>query len=354
RGADMDITERKRAEGEIRSLLEQSDKDRDALLGILEDVKRGQEALRRSEEALRQANQMLRLHFEQTPMAVIEWDLDFRVTQWNPAARTIFGFSREEAVGQHASFILPEAVRPQVDQVWQALLKRSGGARSTNQNMRKDGRAILCEWYNTPLVDERGKVAGVASLVQDVTERKRAEQALRKSEASMADAQARAHVGSWELDLTTQEATWSHEMYRLYGRDPSRGVPMFEEFLDLVHTEDRPALIEARRRALETGELVHTDFRTNPEQAPARYIQGRLQGVRDPSGRITGLVGTEADLTERKQAEETMRRQLEELRRWQAVILGREDRVLELKKEVNELARKLGEKPRYEGGIKAE
>jgi PAS domain S-box-containing protein len=138
-------------------------------------------ARRRAEDELREANQKLRLHFEQTPMAVIEWDLDFRVTRWNPAAQTIFGFSHEEAVGQHASLIVPEEFRPHVDQVWQALLKICGGERSTNQNVRKDGTMILCEWYNTPLVDERGIVTGVASLVQDITARRQADEKLRES-----------------------------------------------------------------------------------------------------------------------------------------------------------------------------
>ena len=132
-------------------------------------------ARKRAEEALEASHQKLRLHFEQTPTAVIEWDLGFRVTRWNPAARTIFGFSREEALGQHASFIVPEAFRPHVDAVWQALLKKSGGERSSNENVRKDGTHIVCEWHNTPLIDERGTVTGVASVVMDITERKHAQ-----------------------------------------------------------------------------------------------------------------------------------------------------------------------------------
>ena len=131
-----------------------------------------------AEEALLLANQKMRLFFEQTPLAVIEWDMDFRVTRWNPAARTIFGFSQAEAVGQHASFIVPEAFRSHVDQVWQGLLKQSGGERSSNENVRKDGRMILCEWYNTPLIDDRGIFTGAASAVMDITERTQALQLL--------------------------------------------------------------------------------------------------------------------------------------------------------------------------------
>ena len=133
---------------------------------------------KRAEEALRLADQKLKLHFEQTPMAVIEWDLEFRVTNWNPAAERIFGFSREEARGRHAAFIVPEKFRGQVDEVWRGLLKKSGGERSSNENVRKDGAGILCEWYNTPLIDGRGKVTGVASLVMDITERRHAQQLL--------------------------------------------------------------------------------------------------------------------------------------------------------------------------------
>jgi PAS domain S-box-containing protein len=131
-----------------------------------------------SEDELRLANQMLRLHVDQTPMAVIEWDLKFQVINWNRAAQDIFGFSFEEALGKHASFIVPEAFRIHVDDIWRSLIHRSGGDRSSNENVRKDGVTIQCEWYNTPLFDEDGACKGVASLAMDVTERKRAEQVL--------------------------------------------------------------------------------------------------------------------------------------------------------------------------------
>ena len=122
--------------------------------------------------------EILKTDFERTPMAVIEWDLDFRVLRWNPAARAIFGYSTQEAVGQHASFIVPEKYRAHVDQVWESLLKMSGGTRSTNENLTKEGRVIQCEWYNTVLVDQRGTVTGVASHVMDFTERQQARQLL--------------------------------------------------------------------------------------------------------------------------------------------------------------------------------
>jgi two-component system cell cycle sensor histidine kinase/response regulator CckA len=148
------------------------------LLGICRDITER----KRAEEEIRQSQQKLRIHFEHTPLAVVEWDLEFRVAAWNPAAERMFGYTREEAMGKHASFIVPPHFRQHVDEVWKQLLQQSGGTRSTNDNVTKSGRHISCEWYNTPLVDDPGRVLGVASLAQDVTERVALEERLRQSQ----------------------------------------------------------------------------------------------------------------------------------------------------------------------------
>jgi len=150
------------------------------LLGISRDITERKLA----EEELRRSQQKLRIHLEHTPLAVVEWDLDFRVTAWNPSAERIFGYSRQEAIGQRGSFIVHPQFRERVDQVWQTLLQQKGATHNAgeNDNITKDGRVISCEWYNTPLVDESGRVLGVASLVQDVTERVALEERLRQSQ----------------------------------------------------------------------------------------------------------------------------------------------------------------------------
>lgn len=133
--------------------------------------------LNSAEEVLRLSHQRLLLHREQTPLAVIEWNVNFQVIYWNKAAEKIFGFAKEEALGRHPTeTIVPESAREAVDTIWQDLLQKKGGERSTNENITKDGRTIMCEWYNTTLVDQRGKVIGIASLVDDVTERKLSEE----------------------------------------------------------------------------------------------------------------------------------------------------------------------------------
>ena len=111
------------------------------------------------------------LFFIQAPLGIIEWDTDFRVIRWNPAAERIFGYTQSEAIGKTAfELIIPDSTRSLVSEVWKNLLASKGGARSTNENITKDGKIILCDWYNTPLINECGKVIGVSSFVEDNTE----------------------------------------------------------------------------------------------------------------------------------------------------------------------------------------
>ena len=114
-----------------------------------------------AEETIRRSERKLSLHLQQTMFAVIEWDPDFRVREWNPAATAIFGYTREEAMGRHlGDLIVPRSVLGDVGKVVGRLLEHSGGAFNTNENVTKDGRIIVCEWFNTPLIDERGTPPG--------------------------------------------------------------------------------------------------------------------------------------------------------------------------------------------------
>jgi PAS domain S-box-containing protein len=131
---------------------------------------------------LLESRQKLALHVEQTPLAVIEWNLNFEVADWNPGAERVFGYRREEALGRHASFIVSSEYRTHVDDIWQSLLVHQGGNRSTNDNVTKENQTIKCEWYNTPLVDDSGNTIGAASLVMDISDRQHLEDQLRQSQ----------------------------------------------------------------------------------------------------------------------------------------------------------------------------
>jgi len=141
-----------------------------------------EEELKDAQEVLRLSHQRLLLHREHSPIGVIEWNTDFEVLDWNPAAEKIFKFSKADVVGKHITeFILPDDARAAVNKVWEDLLANKGGTYSLNQNKTKNGNTILCEWHNTPLIDNNDKVIGVTSLVDDITERQRNEENLRQS-----------------------------------------------------------------------------------------------------------------------------------------------------------------------------
>jgi PAS domain S-box-containing protein len=130
-----------------------------------------------AEQALRASERKLALHLQQTLLGVIEFDTDFKIREWNPAAEAIFGYSRQEVLGKSAlELVVPRAARPEVAEVFETLLKRKGGEFGSNENITKDGTVITCEWVNTPLLDDGGNVTGVMSLARDVTERVQAEE----------------------------------------------------------------------------------------------------------------------------------------------------------------------------------
>jgi PAS domain S-box-containing protein len=143
-------------------------------------------ALLKNKEALKEANKRLTLHIQNSPLAFIEWNEKLEVVEWNPAAERIFGFAREEAIGSHAyEIIVPDHQHANINKVWKNILNQTGGSFNVNENVTKNGQTIICEWYNTPLKNDEGKVIGLASMAQDITERKKLEADLEKSMAML-------------------------------------------------------------------------------------------------------------------------------------------------------------------------
>jgi diguanylate cyclase (GGDEF)-like protein/PAS domain S-box-containing protein len=136
---------------------------------------------KRNEEALRRANWMLSSHINNTPLAVLEWDRDFKLVRWSPQAVNIFGWRAEEVLGMPltGSQLTHEADRPAVVELIDRLMAgEEPRATGLNRNYRKDGETIWCEWYHSCLVDEQGGIASVLSFVQDVSSRIQAEERL--------------------------------------------------------------------------------------------------------------------------------------------------------------------------------
>ena len=168
---------------------------------------------KRVEEAAQEAHQRLTFHVENSPLAVIEWDSDFRVSRWSASAERLFGWTADEVLGKYVSewhFVFDE----DVDAVAQLTNRQRMGAEllglQRNRNYTKDGSVLYCEWYNSVLHDENGKLVSVLSLVLDVTARTLAEEERAALLARERDLRQRAE----EADRLKDEflATLSHEL----------------------------------------------------------------------------------------------------------------------------------------------
>jgi signal transduction histidine kinase/PAS domain-containing protein len=134
---------------------------------------------------------------------------------------------------------------------------------------------------------------------------------LRRSEAYLSEAQRLTHTGTAALDGVTGEVIHSSDEHsRLYGFDPERGLPPFEEFLQRVHPKDRTAWAEAVRRAITQAARVEGEFRVVPPQAPPRYLGAIVHPVFNARGEPEEFVATVVDVTERRHAEKEHRAQL--------------------------------------------
>ncbi|MBN1182598.1 MAG: response regulator [Bacteroidales bacterium] len=134
---------------------------------------------RKAEKELRKLNRKLLFHIHDTPLAYVEFNIDMQIIDWNPAATKIFGYHENEAFMKVAvDFLFPEDEIAQFTEVWNNLIFQRGGKRNITTCITKSNNSIFCIWYNTPLTNNEGEVIGVASLIQDITERKHAEQEL--------------------------------------------------------------------------------------------------------------------------------------------------------------------------------
>lgn len=140
------------------------------------------------EQELHERERRYRALVEQSPIAIIEWGNNFRVIEWNAAAEMIFGYSRDQAIGRHGSFIDRGGSPGTGNEIFQEFMLKSGDAHIISENIRADGKIIICQWSHTHISDEIGRTGRLLSMAEDITERRRTEEAQRLSEAKFSSA----------------------------------------------------------------------------------------------------------------------------------------------------------------------
>ncbi|MEG4988805.1 PAS domain S-box protein [Microcoleus sp. BR0-C5] len=254
--------------------------------------------------SLQKSQQKLALHLHQTPLGAIEWDLNFHVAEWNLSAERIFGYSRLEAMGRHGvDLIVPESGKEYVRQLSITLLTNQGGVTSINENMRKDGKIILCEWYNTTLVDADGSIIGVASLIQDVTEFHNAVGQLRASEERFRQLAENIHEVFWIREPNQKQLVYvSPACEKIWNLSSQSLHSEPGAFWDAIHPEDLDRVKAAFEKQVRGD--YDEEYRVVRSDGSVCWVRDRAFPVRNETGQIYRIVGIAEDITQRKLAEE--------------------------------------------------
>ena len=238
-------------------------------------------------------------------------DQDGKIRFESPSVREVLGYDPDELLGRDPFELIHEEDRPKVVSAYLEERESPGARRSAEYRFKHaDGHWITLE-SRAKVVRYADGSAGLIVSSRDVSEQRRALDALKRREQQLADAQRLTHIGSWQWKPGTNELSWSDEMYRIYGYEP--GSPLsFERFLEGVHPDDRDTVRDTVAESLESPgsfEFIHRIVRPDGE---IRRLEGRGVVVADEDGEVEELYGTGRDITElydsRRRLEQSERR----------------------------------------------
>ncbi len=285
--------------------------------------------------------------YKETQPGFCYFDTKLRFLQINDWLANINGMTVDEHLGRTIDQVLPDVaagVESQLRQVIQTGKPIIGG-RVEAETLAQPGVKRTFQHNYYPVRSDDGTVVGISCIVEDVTEHKRTEDALRRSEASLANAQRVTNLGNWEMEIETGRATWSDELYRIFGYQPGEIEPSFDLVKATVYPADRDAFVEIHRSAREEGlDSYEHEYRIVRRDGAQRFIHSQAEIERDEAGEPVRFFGTIHDITERKQAEEALQEAHDKL----------ESRIEEQTKELRDAIRRLeGESVEREEATKA-
>jgi two-component system, cell cycle sensor histidine kinase and response regulator CckA len=272
-----------------------------SVLGLTRDVTER----RRAEDEVRASEARFRIFVDHATDAFFLHDADGIVLDVNEQACTSLGYTRDELIGMSPFEFDVDIDRATMAQ-FAARLEAGEVWSFDTHHRRKDGTVFPVE-VRVRSFWEGGRRFGV-SLARDFTERKRVEEALRRSEAYLAEAQRLGRSGSWAWNVATREFVhWSQEHYRLHGLDPQQGTPSWEAMQQFIHPDDRARCLEQIERAVQKRQDCEMEYRSVLPDGSIKYVHSISHPVFNAAGELVEFVGTEIDFTDRKQAEEALR-----------------------------------------------
>ncbi len=271
---------------------------------------------KRSEEALRLAHDQLALHLEHSPLAIIEWDPEFRVLQWTGSAERMFGWKAEQVIGrrpgQFAWHVEDE------DRTAERTLARLAAGETSHvaletENYTASGGAIRCRSWNTVVRDEEGRPRSFFSIVQDVTEHWQTQEALARSEERFALAIQGTTDGIWDWDIARGTVWYSPRLKELLGYTDAEIPNQLDALGVFIHDEDRAEYQSAIWRHLKERTPYLATYRARHRHGEWRWLEDRAQAIWGKDGTPLRMAGSTTDITARKQVEAELQQSIQEL-----------------------------------------
>ncbi|MCT7970395.1 PAS domain S-box protein [Laspinema sp. D1] len=246
---------------------------------------------------------------EATPDFVGISDAKGGVLYLNQTGRRLVGLAESDDVStHHISGFVPESCQSLIFNEALPTAIQEGVWSGETLFLAHDGQEIPVLQVIMSHRSQSGTLEYFSTIIRDITDRKQTEEALRRNALQLAQAQQVAHIGSWEFDLTTYQVDWSDELLRIYKMKEAESAPSYEQFLELVHPEDREALQADITQALQTGQPFERNHRMLLADGSIKFISSKGQPIFNAEGEIVKLIGTGHDITERHQSEEALRR----------------------------------------------